>query len=51
MIKIRKHLIENIAAAELNPDKDVLRSLEDLFCTGAVKGERYTPEGMKGVEV
>lgn len=46
-----KHLLENIAAAELNPDTLLLKKLGEIFIPGAVQGERYTPEGMKGVEV
>ncbi len=49
--KREKYLMENIAAVDLEPGDDLMKSLEDIFHNGAVKGERYTEEGMKGVEL
>lgn len=46
-----KHLLENIATVDISVDMDILKKLEEIFIPGAVKGERYTPEGMKGVEI
>ena len=44
-----RYLKENITAAAIHlGDKDI-RKIEAVVYPGAVKGERYTPEGMKGV--
>ena len=43
-------LEQNAAAAELPFTADDERALREAFEAGQVVGERYTPEGMKGVE-
>ena len=45
-----KYLLENIAAADLILDKKSQEYLESIFFPGAVKGERYSEEGMAGLE-
>ncbi len=45
-----KYLLENIAAADVTLDKRSREYLETVFYPGAVKGERYSEEGMVGVE-
>ncbi len=44
-----EYLEENIQAADISLGKGDLERMEAIFRPGAVKGERYTPEGMKGV--
>ncbi len=46
-----KYLQENIAATELSLTHEEIKRLETIFFPGAVAGERYTPEGMVGVNV
>ena len=48
--KREKYLLENAAAAEITLDSGTLRRLDELFAPGAAKGNRYTEEGMKGIE-
>ena len=48
--KREKYLMENISAVDLKPDEKILKMIEEIFTPSAVKGERYTPEGMKGIE-
>lgn len=43
------YLIENAAAADLTMTADDLQSLDDMLSSIPVTGERYTAEGMKGV--
>jgi len=45
-----RYLDENVAAADIALSADELASLDSLFAPGAVRGERYPPEGMKGLE-
>ncbi len=47
----RKYLDENVAAADVDLAQDDLAILDAAFGTGTVSGERYTAEGMKGVNV
>ncbi len=44
-----RYLKENIRAAEIRLTADEMESLESVFHMDAVVGERYTPEGMKGL--
>lgn len=44
-----EYLEENIQAADMSLEKADLERIGALFPPGVVKGERYTPEGMKGV--
>jgi aryl-alcohol dehydrogenase-like predicted oxidoreductase len=46
-----KYLKENIAATEVSLTKEDINRLETIFFPGAVAGERYTEEGMVGVNV
>ena len=48
--KREKYLLENIAAADIRLGEETLRQLDSLFAPGTVKGERYTQEGMAGIE-
>jgi aryl-alcohol dehydrogenase-like predicted oxidoreductase len=45
-----RYLDENVAAADIALGTDELAALDSLFAPGAVQGERYPPEGMKGLE-
>lgn len=45
-----KNLLENIGAAGLILDRKSQEYLEKIFFPGSVKGERYTSEGMAGLE-
>jgi len=45
----RKYLDENVAAADVELSQGDLATLDTAFGEGAVSGERYTVEGMKGV--
>ncbi len=44
-----KYLMDNINAARVQLDDGEIREIETIVYPGAVIGERYTPEGMKGV--
>ncbi len=44
-----KYLLDNIESVNIELDDDEIRQIETIFYPGAVKGERYTSEGMKGV--
>ncbi|HEY1405042.1 MAG TPA: aldo/keto reductase [Spirochaetota bacterium] len=44
------YLMENIASTEIELDADTRSRLENIFYIGAVKGARYTEEGMVGIE-
>jgi aryl-alcohol dehydrogenase-like predicted oxidoreductase len=44
-----KYLEENIQAAEITLDQKELDIIDSIFSPNAVKGERYTQEGMKGL--
>lgn len=46
-----KYLEENVAAADLILSPEELSALSRAVSATAVSGERYTPEGMKGVNV
>jgi len=41
--------MENIEAVNVQLDHEDIKQIEAIFYPGAVKGERYTAEGMKGV--
>ncbi|SNY93593.1 Predicted oxidoreductase [Cohaesibacter sp. ES.047] len=43
------YLIENVAASSVNLTASDLQTLDDILSTIPVTGERYTEEGMKGV--
>lgn len=45
------HLAENIAASEVGLAPATIARLDALFAPEAVAGERYVPEGMKGVNL
>lgn len=45
------YLKENISAADISLTEADIRSLEDLFFPGAVTGDRYSAEGMVGLNV
>jgi aryl-alcohol dehydrogenase-like predicted oxidoreductase len=47
--KRRAYLAENAAAAEIKLNAADIAELDRIFAPGAVAGERYTAEGMKGV--
>lgn len=47
----RKHLEENAAAAEIRSSEAGLARIDQILPKGFARGERYTPEGMKGVNV
>ena len=49
--KRRAYLEQNAAAAEVELRPDDLAELDDLTPSGAVAGERYTPEGMARVNL
>ncbi|SDU67194.1 Aldo/keto reductase family protein [Desulfobacula phenolica] len=44
-----KYLMDNINAAKVHLNDDDIKEIETIIYPGAVKGERYTSEGMKGV--
>lgn len=44
-----KHLESNIGAAEVEFSTDELKDIESILSVNSVAGERYTEEGMKGV--
>jgi len=44
-----RYLMENIEAVNVQLDHEEIKQIETIFYPGAVKGERYTAEGMKGV--
>ncbi|ODT21816.1 MAG: aldo/keto reductase [Kaistia sp. SCN 65-12] len=45
----QSYLAENVGSAEILLDTDDLGLLDGAFRPEAISGERYTPEGMKGV--
>jgi len=45
----KKYLEENVGAAEVELTQNDLANLDKVFHKGAVSGERYTAEGMKGI--
>lgn len=45
----QSYLAENVGSAEISLGADELGLLDDAFRPEAISGERYTPEGMKGV--
>jgi aryl-alcohol dehydrogenase-like predicted oxidoreductase len=45
-----KYLLENIDAVDITIPEDIGTQLETIFHPGAVQGERYTEEGMLGIE-
>jgi aryl-alcohol dehydrogenase-like predicted oxidoreductase len=49
--KSRRHLEENLAAAEIALDEEVLKKLDRLFPAGAAAGDRYPPDGMRRVNL
>ena len=44
-----KYLAENIHAVNVELSADEVRVLEEAFVPGAIEGERYTAEGMAGI--
>lgn len=44
-----EYLLENIKAAEISIDNGDIEQMESIFNLDLVKGDRYTVEGMKGV--
>ncbi|WP_022663709.1 aldo/keto reductase [Desulfospira joergensenii] len=44
-----KYLMDNINAAKVHLNDDDIKEIETIVYPDAVKGERYTSEGMKGV--
>ena len=44
-----RYLMENIESVNVPLDHQEIKQIEAIFYPGAVKGERYTVEGMKGV--
>ena len=48
--KRERYLLENIGAADIALDTKTVATLDLLFTPSAVLGERYTQEGMKGIE-
>ncbi len=42
--------MENIAAADIVLDAELVGYLDSLFHPGSVSGSRYTEEGMIGIE-
>lgn len=44
-----RYLMENIEAVNVQLGHEEIKQIEAIFYPGAVKGERYTAEGMKGV--
>lgn len=49
--KRRKYLEENAAAAAIQLSEDDLARIDQILPKGFAQGDRYTPEGMKGVNV
>ena len=49
--KSRTHLADNAAAVDIKLSDDVLAEIDAAAPFGAASGERYTDEGMKGVNV
>ncbi len=47
----RKHLEENVAALDVTLSRADLASIDELAPKGAAAGERYTPEGMRAVNL
>lgn len=47
--KQEKYLTENVNACFINIEKEDIAILNDLKNRISIKGERYTPEGMKGI--
>jgi aryl-alcohol dehydrogenase-like predicted oxidoreductase len=47
--KRHSYLLENIAAAKITISEKEKAEIESLFGSDAVQGERYTAEGMKGI--
>ena len=45
----KERLRENIGAADVEWSPDEMSILDEAFAPGVIKGERYTPEGMAGV--
>jgi aryl-alcohol dehydrogenase-like predicted oxidoreductase len=43
------YLMENIGSTEVRLDQEEIGILDDLFAPGMIRGARYTPEGMAGV--
>lgn len=43
------YLLENISATQISLDSAEIKEIESVFPANAVKGERYTEEGMKGI--
>jgi aryl-alcohol dehydrogenase-like predicted oxidoreductase len=44
------YLLDNLAAADIRLDENEMVRIDEIFHPGAVKGERYTSEGMKGID-
>jgi aryl-alcohol dehydrogenase-like predicted oxidoreductase len=44
-----EYLRENLSAADVVLSAEEIQTLDDAFTPGAIAGERYTPEGMAGV--
>lgn len=45
-----ERLEENLGAIELKLESEIIDRLEALFPAGAIHGERYTEEGMVGID-
>ncbi len=45
-----EYLIENCEATTIELSQNTINALDELFYPGAVKGERYTKEGMVGLD-
>jgi len=45
----KKYLDENVAAADVELSREDMATLSEAFGAGTVSGERYTVEGMKGI--
>ena len=49
--KSRKHLFENLDAADVELTKEDLTQLDQIFYVNAAEGDRYPPNGMKRVNL
>ncbi len=49
--KRRRYIEENVAAAAIRLSEADLARIDEILPKGFAQGERYTPEGMKGVNV
>ena len=49
--KSRKHLFENLDAADVELTDEDLTQLDKIFYVNAAEGDRYPPNGMKRVNL